>query len=132
VRLPLLVLVAAAIAIPAASAAPNPFFRTPSKNIYCAYFGSLRCDIKSGIKPKPAKPSGCDFDWGQTLELSRTGRARIGCVSDSVYDPHSRLLPYGSRWKRGGITCKSTAAGLRCSNAGSHGFFMSRGRSYRF
>lgn len=128
----LLVLVALVVAVPAATAAPNPFFRTPSKNIYCAYFESLRCDIKSGLKPRPARPAGCDFDWGQTLELSRTGRAKIGCVSDSVYDPHSRALAYGSTWSRGGITCRSKPTGLRCTNRSGHGFFMSRARSYRF
>jgi hypothetical protein len=56
-----------------AVAAANPFFRTPSKNIYCAYFGTLRCDIRSGLKPMPARPPGCDFDWGQTVVLGRSG-----------------------------------------------------------
>jgi hypothetical protein len=38
-----------AFAAPAGGAARTAFFRTPSKNIYCAYFGSLRCDIRSGL-----------------------------------------------------------------------------------
>jgi hypothetical protein len=62
VRTVLVVAAAVGLAVPAAGAAPNPFFRTPSKNIYCAYFGSLRCDIRSGLKPKPMRPAGCDFD----------------------------------------------------------------------
>jgi hypothetical protein len=128
----LVLVIVAAIAVPTTSAAPNPFFRTPSKNIYCAYFGSLRCDIKSGLKPMPARPAGCEFDWGQTFKLSRIGRTSIGCVSDSVYDPRSKLVPYGWGWRRGGITCVSKTTGLRCVNRSGHGFFMSRARSSRF
>jgi hypothetical protein len=132
-RLLAVVVAALGLAAPAANAEPNPFFRTPSKNIYCGY-GSpwVRCDISSGLKPKPQKPAGCDFDWGQTYLLSGTGRARLGCVSDSVFSPTSRVLKYGTRWSRGGITCVSKATGLRCANRSGHGFFMSRQRSYRF
>lgn len=118
--------------VPAASATSSGFFRTPSGNIYCGHFGSLRCDIRSGLVPKPAKPAGCDFDWGQTYGLNRTGAARIGCVSDSVFSPSARVLRYGTRWSGGGITCVSRTSGLRCKNAGGHGFFMSRQRSFRF
>ena len=129
-----LVLVAATllVAAPVADAASSPFFRTPSKNIYCAYFGSLRCDIRSGLKPTPAKPAGCEFDWGQTYVLGRTARARIGCVSDSVFDPNAAALAYGRTWRRGGISCASRRSGLRCTNRSGHGFLMSRARSHRF
>jgi hypothetical protein len=119
-------------AAPAAAATSATFFRTPSKNIYCAYFGSLRCDIGSGLVPKPAKPRGCDFDWGQTFELPRSGGARVGCVSDSVFSATSHVLAYGTRWSRGGITCVSRAIGLRCTNGSRHGFFLSRAHSFRF
>ncbi len=112
--------------------AAGSFFRTPSKNIYCAYFGTLRCDIRSGLVPKPAKPPGCDFDWGQTYELGRAGRTRVGCVSDSVFSPTASVLRYGTRWSRGGITCLSRATGLRCANRSGHGFFLSRAHSFRF
>jgi len=132
VRAALVVAAALGLAAPAAGAAPNPFFRMPSKNIYCTYVGSLRCDIRSGLKPKPARPQGCEFDWGQTLFLGRSGRARVGCVSDSVFDPSARVLPYGTKWRRSGITCVSKPTGLLCFNTKNHGFFMSRDRSYRF
>lgn len=133
VRQVLVAFAALGLAAPVANGEPNPFFRTPSKNIYCGYGRPwLRCDISSGLKPKPQKPAGCDFDWGQTYLLSATGHARLGCVSDSVFSPTSRVLPYGSRWSRGGITCLSKATGLRCANRVGHGFFMSRQRSYRF
>jgi hypothetical protein len=132
VRAALVVVAALALAAPSASATSSSFFRTPSGNIYCAYFGSLRCDIRSGLMPKPPKPAGCDFDWGQTYELNRSGGARVGCVSDSVFTPSARVLRYGTRWGRGGITCISRTSGLRCTNASRHGFFLSRARSFRF
>jgi hypothetical protein len=123
----------AGLTVPALAAEPNPFFRTPSRNIYCGYGKPwLRCDIRSGLKPKPPKPAGCDFDWGETYLLSGTGRARIGCVSDSVFSPNARELTYSSRWSRGGVTCVSKRVGLLCFNGDNHGFFLSRARSYRF
>jgi hypothetical protein len=131
-----LVVAAAAVlglAVPAAGAEPNPFFRTPSGNINCAYTNPwLRCDIRSGLRPKPQKPASCGFDWGQTYLLSRVSGTRIGCVSDSVFSPTARVVPYGSRWSREGIVCFSKTSGLRCASRAGRGFFMSRLRSYRF
>jgi hypothetical protein len=111
-------------------------FRMPSKNIYCAEFtgarATLRCDIRSGVKPLPPKPASCDFDWGAGFTLGRRGRARISCVSDSVFNASARVLRYGTTWRRDGFTCISRVAGLRCRNATGHGFFLSRKRSFRF
>ena len=43
-------------------------FRMPSRNIECAELtgarATLRCDIRSGLKPLPPKPASCEFDWG--------------------------------------------------------------------
>lgn len=131
-RIALVLTAALALTAPAPAATSGVFFRTPSGNIYCAYFGSLRCDIGSGLVPKPPKPAGCDFDWGQTYQLGRTGVTRVGCVSDSVFSPTARVLRYGTRLSRGGITCVSRTSGLRCTNASRHGFFLSRAHSSRF
>lgn len=110
-------------------------FQTPSRNIVCGgYSGSqpawLRCDITSGLKPKPARPKGCEFDFGGTLTLSATGRARIGCVSDVVLpDPtKAHVLAYGKTWRYGPFRCRSTRSGLTCRNRKGHGFFLSRAR----
>lgn len=106
-------------------------FRMPSKNIACAYmtgFGkpSLRCDILSGLKPKPS--GRCrEGDWS-SLYMTRRGKARPLCVSDSVYNPKAPVLRYGHTWKRGGFTCHSKRKGLKCSNLAGHGFFLSRER----
>lgn len=123
------------IAFPPAAEPASSFFRTPSKNIYCAWLSgpsTLRCDILSGVRPLPPKPPSCDFDWGVGFDLRRTGRARILCVSDSVVTSSARVLRYGQTWRRGGFTCISRITGLRCRNASGRGFFLSRQRSYRF
>jgi hypothetical protein len=124
------------LAAPASSAeTAQYFFRTPSKNIYCAWLSgpqTLRCDILSGVKPLPPKPASCDFDWGAGYEVKRTGRARILCVSDSVVTNSAKVLRYGQTWSRGGFTCISRVTGLRCRNSAGHGFFLSRQRSFRF
>ena len=113
-------------------------FRTPSGNIGCMFtndFGPtyLRCDIRSRLKPTPPKPKNCvDLEWGDSYEMSVTGRVRITCHGDTAIDPKAPILGYGRTWKRAGLTCTSRRLGLRCTNRSRHGFFMSRGRSYRF
>jgi hypothetical protein len=122
-----------ATAGPAAAKADLVFFRTPSGNIGCLYAAglagpaALRCDVRSRLQnPTPTRPPGCDVDWGDSLSMRRTGRASLTCHGDTVFDPRARVLAYGTRWSRGGLTCTSQTAGLRCTNAAGHGFFLSR------
>jgi hypothetical protein len=124
-----------ALVFPASALAASVFFQTPSHNIGCAYSTSpanLRCDIRSGLRPRPPRPGNCDLDWGDSYGLGPTGRATIICHGDTAIDPRSRILRYGSTWQRGAFTCRSKTTGLRCRNRSGHGFFMSRQRSYRF
>jgi hypothetical protein len=113
-------------------------FRMPSGNIYCAYehysFApkDLRCEIRSGVKPLPPKPSWCDVDWGAGFAMRQTGLAHILCVGDTIYDPKAKVLAYGRTWTGGGFSCTSQAAGLRCTNPRGHGFFLSKAHSYAF
>jgi hypothetical protein len=114
-------------------------FRMPMNNIFCAYIVSsspyekyLRCDIMSGIKPKPRGACRYEGDRGVSADIGVTGKATFPCSSDTVYNTSARALKYGKTWRRGGFTCKSTKAGLRCSNRSHHGFFLSRKHSYRF
>jgi hypothetical protein len=112
-------------------------FRTPSANIGCAYSSgsgkqSLRCDILSGLKPHPAEPSDCNVDWGFGFAMGPTGRARNVCAGDTAVDKRAKVLHYGQKWSRGGFTCTSRVAGLRCRNRSAHGFVLSRAHSYRF
>jgi hypothetical protein len=133
----ILVLAAIAYAAPSASAVVTQF-RTPSGNIGCVYasdFGhrpSLRCDIRSGLEPKPPGPKNCDLDWGDSYEMGVTGRVYVTCHGDTAIDPRSRVLRYGRTWRKPGFVCTSKPVGLRCRNRGRHGFFLSRQHSYRF
>jgi hypothetical protein len=124
----------AASASTAASTSTLVFFRTPSANIACllALDGpqktSVRCDIKSGLRPRPRPPAGCDLDSGDSVELSRSGRASLVCHGDTVINPRARVVGYGQTIARNGVACTSRFAGLTCTNRAGHGFFLSRQR----
>ncbi len=130
-----LVAVAAGLAVTGTATAGISQFRMPSGNIGCLFDSSdryLRCDIWSGLKPTPPRPAGCDVDWGFSLNMTRKGRARITCAGDTALDRRSRVLAYGSTWRRGGFSCTSRTTGLTCKNAAGHGWFMSRQSWRRF
>jgi hypothetical protein len=114
-------------------------FRMPSNNIFCAYIVSsspyakyLRCDIMSGLEPKPSSRGCVEGSRGVSADINVTGKAMYPCSSDTVYNKHAYKLNYGKTWRRGGFTCKSKKTGLRCTNKSRHGFFLSRQHSYRF
>jgi hypothetical protein len=128
----------AASAAAAGSRSSVVFFRTPSGNIGCVYASglgfqtTLRCDIRSRLKPLPPKPRGCGLNWGDSYQLQATGRAIVTCHGDTAIEPGSRVLRYGTSWARASFSCVSLVRGLRCRNASDHGFFLSRQHSYRF
>ena len=105
-------------------------FRTPSKNIGCAYYPAsvtgkvvFRCDLLSGLRPAPKRQ--CEGDWtGATMSLR--GFAGPTCAGDTVYDNRAPILRYGSTWTLAGLSCSSKATGLTCRNRDGHGFFLSR------
>jgi hypothetical protein len=102
----------------------EPFFKMPSKNIGCAFFsGTLRCDVLSGMVPEPT--GSCPNDW-VGLVITTGGAAEPQCAGDTVYDKNAPTLTYGGTWKRGGITCTSSEAGLACSNGAGHAFKLAR------
>jgi hypothetical protein len=132
----LLATVAVALGATAALAAPSKFvaFKTPSGNIGCIYADDphyLRCDIRSGLRPRPGRPSRCrDLEYGDSISMNRTGRAHLVCHGDTALDPRARIVKYGSTLRVGPFACTSRTTGLTCSNASRHGFFLSR-ESYR-
>lgn len=126
---------ALALVAPAAGAgrgAKFVYFRMPSKNIACAYMAgyggptSLRCDIFSKLKPKPHGI--CLEGVWSAVYLTKTGKGRAICISDTVYNAKAPFLAYGKTWRYDGFTCVSETTGLTCSNRYGHGFFLSRER----
>src|SRR5256885_6610119 len=85
-RLALLALSVCALAVAAApaSASSISWFKTPSKNIYCAWFheaGSkqfLRCDVGE-LAHKAPKPHGCPVRLGWLIR-NECERARVGTM----------------------------------------------------
>jgi hypothetical protein len=125
-----------ALALAAPAQAIVTQFRTPSSNIGCVFSADprlggtyLRCDILSGLKPKPKRTCRLDLTG---FQLAPRGRATVVCAGDTAVNTHARALRYGSTWSRAGFTCTSKKAGLRCRNRSGHGFFLSRAHSYRF
>ena len=101
-----LALAAAVLVFPAGAsraASGADTFRMPSGNIYCAYehysFApkDLRCEIRTGIKPLPPKPSWCDVDWGAGYAMRQIGLAHVLCIGDTIYDPNAKVLATGRR-----------------------------------
>jgi hypothetical protein len=133
----LLLCTLAALAIPTGASAKYRFsareFQTPSKNIICGWHkesghqASIRCDLRHSDNPPGPRPKSCEGDWGFSYFLSKHGKAIHWCVSDApTENPDPRVLAYGRRFSRGGITCTSRQVGLRCHNRTGHGFKLSR------
>jgi hypothetical protein len=137
-RLPiLLLLLALAVAASASSGSARGTkfvaFKTPSGNIGCIYSSGpdyLRCDIRSGLRPKPPQPQSCGEDYGDSVSMNRAGRARLVCHGDTALDPGARSVAYGTSIVVGPFRCTSRTTGLTCQNPSRHGWFLSR-ESYR-
>jgi len=128
--------------LPASVAAASTvlLFRTPTGNIGCVFASglpgsgppSVRCDIRSRLRPAPRQPKSCPLDYGDSLSVSQHGRAILVCHGDTAIDPHSRVLAYGHVFRRAGVECTSRSTGLTCTNEDGHGFFLSRQSWRRF
>ena len=109
-------------------------FRTPTGNIGCVFSAGLtgaekptiRCDIRSRLRPAPRRPKRCPLDYGDSIQVSQFGRVTLVCHGDTAIDPQARVLQYGRTWRRDGLSCTSRFDGLTCTNESKHGFFMSR------
>ena len=49
-----------------------------------------------------------------------------------MLDPRRPIRAYGTTWTFRSITCRIRQAGVTCTNAKGHGFFLSRGRQRLF
>jgi len=128
----------------AGGAAKWGYFKTPSGNIQCDYYigGYVRCGIRSGLKPAPAKRGPHCFVPNR-VELRLTGRAALAgpssCPGEDEGDagpfaggqpggPPVPVLAYGKTWRGGSLSCSSAFTGLTCRSKSGHGFFLSRER----
>ena len=109
---------------------PAEGLQTPSRNIGCIFSrspDSVRCDVRTGLRPPPPRPKGCDLDWAYGLEMTVKSRPKTFCAGDTVL-AQGPILAYGATLRILGFTCLSQPAGLRCTNRAGHGFFLSRQR----
>ena len=109
-------------------------FRSPTGNTGCLLAaGELRCDIGRRSWSPPPRPANCPavVGFGQGLELPARGAARFVCAGDTVRDPHSPVLAYGTTSAAGPFECISALSGMTCTRpANGHGFFLST-QTYR-
>jgi hypothetical protein len=121
------------------------YFKTPSGNIVCYHSPGpvdrpvpfIGCGIRSGLKPAPPRRPCSEGGYaGDRVSMNATGRVTVpACAGDPgalVGAPTARVLGYGKTWSGGGISCRSTFAGLTCRNRSGHGFFLSRARYRTF
>jgi hypothetical protein len=124
-----------------AEAPPSPrivhsltLFSSPTKNIGCAIDTSYaRCDLTDRDWEPPAKPADCDLEWGDSVEVSKQGKAAFVCHGDTTRGSPD-VLEYGDALRVGAggqVICWSETVGMSCENqATGHGFFLAR-ESYR-
>jgi hypothetical protein len=87
-----------------------------------------RCDIVHRSWSLPPRPADCPniVDFGQGIEVGRSGAARFVCAGDTARDPSSRKLPYGSASQVEDFVCVSRPSGMTCTNRlNGHGFLLS-------
>ncbi len=107
---------------------PPEGLQLPSRNIGCIFGQSpryIRCDVRSGLKPAPPRPRGCDLDWAYGLAMSPVSRPKTFCAGGTAL-AEGPVLAYGATLRIEGFTCLSRRIGLRCTSRAGHGFFLSR------
>jgi hypothetical protein len=104
-------------------------FQTPTGNIGCVIAaGSARCDILRRSWSPPPRPSTCPqiVNFGQGLTVGAAAPAGFVCAGDTVRDPASGKLAYGTASQVGTLVCVSRRTGMTCSNRQTgHGFLIS-------
>ncbi len=123
--------IAACLLVPVLASAQEGF-QLPSGNIHCMLWeGTIRCDILRFAYSRPP-PKDCEQDYGDAVQLAARGPAELVCHGDTVADPASPVLGYGTAWRGPGLTCTASQAGLRCVNADGSGFEMARAGLHLF
>lgn len=128
------VLTLAALTLSVAPAsATSYFFESPSGNIGCYLDSSYgaRCDVRVHTWAQPAL-AGCNLDWGDSLYVGRSGKAKWTCHGDTTFGGGG-VLDYGYQVRAGRYQCTSKTSGMRCVNTRTgHGFLISKSKHVRF
>ncbi len=109
-------------------------FQAPSHNIFCLVEQGdsstptdLRCDLQTQTARSFAYLRGCQEDSGDSFAVTQNGaKGYEVCHGDTVRIDTLQVVPYGQTWRGAGFTCMSAPTGITCSNAGGHGFFVSK------
>ncbi|MDO4693512.1 MAG: hypothetical protein Q4A62_02650 [Eikenella sp.] len=108
-------------------------FLTPSRNIYCTSWQNRKAVSCMAMNHKynhtlPRPPASCDLDWTPTVELARTGAAKLSgmCHGDLPHNPDAPVLAYGQSVRGRGWRCLLAESGLRCENDSGRGFRLNR------
>jgi hypothetical protein len=113
------------LAFPAGASATFRQFRSPTGHIGCAF-------ESGGGLPRQVR---CEWDGSNDIAfvLRQRGRTRVITISDTVRDPHAKVLHYGRSLRFGRIKCTSRRTGMTCRSLRSgHGFTVSVHHQRRF
>jgi hypothetical protein len=106
------------LAAPASASATIRMFHSPTGKVGCAFFTdkhtppTVRCDWRGGND--------------RAVTLGQTGEGRRIHVTDTVLDPHAKVLAYGHTTRFHKLRCTSRRTGITCRSARSgHGFTVS-------
>lgn len=114
------------------SSASFPAFQTEAHNIECYFIRStesLRCDIRTGLKPPPRKAAGCTRRM-TGYEMKVVGHPQAVCAPEAVLLPILRVLKARTSWLFHGFRCYAGHSSIRCRNQVFEGFFLSKRRSH--
>jgi hypothetical protein len=123
----------------APSEAPNRVLRvanfvSPTGNIGCAIAGGVaRCDIVNRSWSPPPRPATCSpqVDFGQGIEIGKSGSATFVCAGDTARTPGSPKLAYGTGSGVEGFVCVSRTSGMTCTRAGTGRGFTISAQAYK-
>jgi uncharacterized protein DUF6636 len=113
------------LAFPAGASAAFVQFRSPTGKIGCAF--------ESGGSLKPIVRCEWAGSNDRAVWVGRHGRAHHLRISDTVRDPHAKVLKYGHSKRFHQLRCTSRRSGMTCrSTLTGHGFTVSVQRQRLF
>ena len=135
-KLLLAAMLAAMVAAPAAPGASRAsgarFWKNHSENVKCGERVPRRTHFQLLCHPQRGLhyPGGCKR-CALYLGLRRRGRSQVVDARDPWSSGKPTILPDGTTWSRGGISC-SVGQTVTCKNTSGHGFTIGNGRVKKF